>query len=169
MKYFNGFSLKGEEILFSKYLIDTKYSVAGFSYGAQQAFEYVYNNSARVDRLILLSPAFFQNQKKSFIRTQLKYFKIDKQKYIKQFLNNAKYPSTINLYNYLNIGTDKELEELLYYIWDKQKILELIKRGVNIEVFIGQKDKIVDASKSFDFFSNLTTTYLIKDSGHILT
>jgi len=48
MKYFNGFSLKDEEIFFSEQLIDTKYVVAGFSYGAQCAFEYALNSTERI-------------------------------------------------------------------------------------------------------------------------
>ena len=62
-KYFNGFSLQNEEELFSEYLLQSELCVAGFSYGAQKAFEYVYKSKERIDRLILLSPAFFQTQK----------------------------------------------------------------------------------------------------------
>ena len=168
MRYFNGFSLKNEEIFFKEYLIDSDYSVAGFSYGAQRAFEYVYHSSNRVDRLILLSPAFFQNQKKSFFRTQLRYFKTNPQNYIEQFVKNVTYPSSINLNSYLDIGSYEELESLLLYSWDRDKILELKDRGVEIEIFLGEKDKIVDTKESFEFFSELTTTYFIKGVGHLL-
>jgi len=63
--YFNGFSLAKEENLFEDFLLGSEFCVAGFSYGAQKAFEYVYKSSERVDRLILLSPAFFQTKMKS--------------------------------------------------------------------------------------------------------
>jgi len=168
MKYFNGFSLKNEEIFFQDYIIDSDYCVAGFSYGAQRAFEFVYNSPNRVDRLILLSPAFFQDHKKSFIRTQLRYYKSNPQAYIEQFIQNIIYPSNIELEEYLDMGKYNELETLLTYIWDRDKIIELIDRGVTIEVFIGGKDKILNPQKSFEFFSKLTTTYLIKDAGHLL-
>ncbi|NOZ90615.1 MAG: pimelyl-ACP methyl ester esterase BioV [Epsilonproteobacteria bacterium] len=168
MRYFNGFSLKNEEIFFKEYLIDSDYSVAGFSYGAQRAFEYVYNSSNRVDRLILLSPAFFQNQKKSFVKTQLRYFKTNSDSYTEHFVKNVAYPSDIDLRDYLDIGSYDDLESLLLYSWDRDKILELIDRGVEIEVFLGEKDKIVDTQESFEFFSGLTTTYLIKGVGHLL-
>jgi pimeloyl-ACP methyl ester carboxylesterase len=168
MKYFNGFSLKNEEIFFQDYIIDSDYCVAGFSYGAQRAFEFVYNSLNRVDRLILLSPAFFQDHKKSFIRTQLRYYKSNPQAYIEQFIQNIIYPSNIELEEYLDMGKYNELETLLTYIWDRDKIIELIDRGVTIEVFIGGKDKILNPQKSFEFFSKLTTTYLIKDAGHLL-
>ena len=60
MLYFNGFSLQNEEEHFKAYLSDNDLTIAGFSYGAQKAFEYAYHSKERIDRLILLSPAFFQ-------------------------------------------------------------------------------------------------------------
>ena len=168
MKYFNGFSLKGEEIFFKEQVIDTNYVVAGFSYGAQKAFEYVYNSTERIDRLILISPAFFQNHKKSFIKTQLRYFKADKEAYKKEFLKNVAYPSNTPLNEFITDGTYEELENLLSYIWKEDKILELKKRGIIIEVFMGNADKIVDSKKSFEFFSKLVPVYLFKEKGHLL-
>ena len=168
MKYFNGFSLNGEEVFFKENLIDNDFTVAGFSYGATKAFEYVYNSQERTDRLILLSPAFFQNHKKSFVRTQLRYYKADEKAYTQQFLKNVAYPSSIQLDNYLVQGKAEELEELLSYEWDKEKLLELVKRGIIIEVFIGTEDKIVDAQKSFEFFSELVPCYFVKGVGHLL-
>ena len=168
MRYFNGFSLQSEECFFSDYLIQSDLCVAGFSYGAQQAFEYVYNTTQRVDRLILLSPAFFQNQKPSFIRTQLRYFQSGQEAYIKQFLANAAYPSKVDLSAYLNTGTHEELEALLTYGWDSGKIKEVVKRGTTIEVFLGSEDKIIDADAAFEFFSENTVTYFIKGVGHLL-
>ena len=168
MKYFNGFSLQNEEELFSTYLPDSDYCVAGFSYGAQQAFEYVYHSKERIDRLILLSPAFFQTQKTSFIRTQLRYFEAGKEAYVKQFLANVAYPSKQDLSSYLQVGTKKELEALLTYQWDNQKIQEILDRGTTIEVFIGKDDKIIDAEEALKFFTSSCTTYIVKKSGHLL-
>ena len=71
MIYFNGFSLSDEVNLFTEYIDEGENCVCGFSFGAQKAFEYVYTSNERIDRLILLSPAFFQTQKDSFVRTQL--------------------------------------------------------------------------------------------------
>ncbi len=168
MKYFNGFSLQKEKELFRPYLPPSEYCVAGFSYGAQQAFEYVYHAEERIDRLILLSPAFFQAEKPSFIRTQLRYFEAGQEAYVKQFLSNAVHPSSIDLSDYVNIGTKEELEALLTYQWESKKIQELLDRGITIEVFLGSEDKIIDAQKAFDFFKPMTTTYLIKNAGHML-
>ncbi len=168
MKYFNGFCLKGEEVFFKELLLDSKYCVAGFSYGAQRAFEYVYSTQKRVDRLILISPAFFQNHKKSFIKTQLRYFKVDQESYKREFLKNVAYPSTLSLIPYSIDGSYEALSKLLFYVWEEEKIELLLKRGVVIEVFMGGEDKIVDAQKSFDFFSKLLPVYLYKTKGHLL-
>jgi esterase/lipase len=172
MIYFNGFALKDEEKFFTEELgeafIKSDFCVAGFSYGAQKAFEYTYNSTKRIDRLVLLSPAFFQNHKNSFIRTQLRYYKADKASYTEEFLKNVVFPSDINLYDNIDTNKYEELEELLSYVWDKEKFLELIARGITIEVYMGAKDKIVNAEKSHEFFSALTTVYLFKNRGHLL-
>ena len=168
MVYFNGFSLQNEEELFSNFLIESKYSVAGFSYGAQKAFEYVYKSRERIDRLILLSPAFFQTQKPSFIRTQLHYFKAGQEAYVEQFCRNIAAPSSTDLSTYLQVGTKEELEALLSYSWKKDHIQEVLNRGVIIEVFLGSEDKIIDAKEAFTFFSSLTSTYFMKATGHLL-
>lgn len=168
MKYFNGFSLQGEEKEFSSYLTESDYCVAGFSYGAQQALEYVYTSKERIDRLILFSPAFFQTQKTSFIRTQLRYFETGREAYVKQFMANVIYPSSFDLSAYLKIGTSEELETLLTYKWNEEILKEIFDRGTTIEVFLGKRDKIIDAQAVFDFFTPLTTIYFIKDAGHLL-
>ncbi len=169
MTYFHGFSLQNEERLFDQYLINSDYCVAGFSYGAQQALEYVYHSKKRIDRLILLSPAFFQSQKPSFSRTQLRYFEAGRKAYVEQFISNVTSPSSMDLSTFLNVGSKEELEALLTYVWDKDKIEEILSRGTTIEVFLGAKDKIIDAKAAFDFFAPLTTTYYVKDTGHLLT
>ena len=168
MKYFKGFSLEGEENLFKTYFTLDHYTVAGFSYGAQQAFEFAYASEERIDRVVLLSPAFFQTQKPSFIRTQLRYFDSGQEAYVKQFLVNTAYPSDIDLSDYLQTGKKEELNALLTYQWDDKRIKELLDRGVTIEVFLGEKDKIIDSQAALAFFSPLVTTYFIKNVGHIL-
>lgn len=167
MKYFNGFSLVDEVSLFDAYLIDSVYTVAGFSFGAQQALEYAYASKERIDRLILLSPAFFQTQKASFIRAQLRYFESDKSTYVDTFLKNVCYPSSLDISAYLDIGTKEDLEQLLLYQWEATKIETLLKRDVEIEVYFGEQDKIVEVSKALAFFTN-TTNYILKDAGHLL-
>lgn len=168
MLYFNGFSLQNDHEHFKSYLVDSDLCVAGFSYGAQKAFDYVCNSKERIDRLILLSPAFFQSKKQSFIRTQLRYFEAGQDAYVDQFLKNTAYPSTTDLSAYLKIGSKEELEALLTYQWDEEKIKKVQEKGTVIEVFLGGKDKIIDARETLDFFAPLVTSYYIKDVGHLL-
>jgi len=49
----------------------------------------------------------------------------------------------------------------------KDKIQSILERGTSIEVFLGEEDKIIDATKAKDFFSQ-TTCYLLKKTGHLL-
>jgi len=168
VKYFNGFSLQNEQKHFTDYLLNSELCVAGFSFGAQKAFEYVYRCEERIDRLILLSPAFFQTKKQSFIRTQLRYFEAGQESYVAQFLQNAAFPSKQDLRQHLKTGSKEELEALLTYEWDADKIKEVLSKGTVIEVFLGEKDQIIDAQETLDFFEPLATTYYIKEVGHLL-
>lgn len=167
VNYFNGFSLLNEEELFSDLTIKSDYCVAGFSYGAQKAFEYVFESKKYIDRLILISPAFFQTQSSAFVRTQLRYFNADQESYVKTFLQNVAYPSHMNLSQYLHLGSHDELEALLTYKWDEDKIRQVLDRGVKIEVFLGAKDKIINAQDALAFFDPIVTTYFNKETGHI--
>ena len=168
MKFFSGFSLKGEEEIFREYLVEGDFVVAGFSKGAIEAFEYVYRLEDRVDRLLLFSPAFFQDRDEKFKKLQLIYFKKDFHKYISNFLENISYPSSFDMKKYLEISTYNELKNLLYYIWSREKLEYLYEKGVKIEVFLGEKDKIINSLNAREFFKELATTYYIKGVGHIL-
>ena len=167
MNYFNGFSLVNEQELFNDLIVKSDYCVAGFSYGPQKPFEYVYESENYIERLILISPAFFQTQSSAFVRTQLRYFNADQEAYVKQFLINVAYPSKFDLSPYLNLGSQEDLNALLTYVWDADKIREVLDRGVIIEVFLGTQDKIINAEDALAFFDPLVTTYYSKDTGHI--
>ena len=168
MKFFSGFSLINEQNLFKEYIVDSDFTVVGFSYGAIKAFEYTLHSSSRVDRLILLSPAFFQDRPKNYSRRQLRFFQNSPKEYTKNFLLNVAYPNDIILDKYLKDGSVEELQELLEYQWSQNKIKIIRDKGVTIEVFLGSDDKIIDTKSAFEFFSKITTTYMIKDSGHLL-
>lgn len=168
MKYFNGFSLLNEEKLFHTYIDNSENSVCGFSYGAIKAFEYACNIENRVDKVILISPAFFQISTKSFKKTQLLYFKKDPKSYMEQFSKNIALPSSFSMKPYIVDGSIEELEELLNYEWLDSKLKLLQSRGTTIEVFLGKEDKIVDTKTAYDFFSKVTTTHLLDGVGHIL-
>lgn len=169
MKFFSGFCLQNEQELFEAFLNRSDYTVAGFSYGAQKAIEYALSTTQRVERIILLSPAFFNMQPKSFIRAQLHYFSADKTKYIQNFLTNIRLPnSEIDISKYFIDGNATQLDELLSYRWSEEKLRSLKQRGIQIEVFLGDEDKIIDSKAAFVFFSKYTTVYLIKSVGHLL-
>ena len=170
MNYFNGFSLRGEEDFFKELLVDSDVAVAGFSYGAQQATEYVAATNKRVDRLILLSPAYFSDKDRVFKRMQLRAFRSDPQGYVTRFLRNVTAPQRLDLRPYLSLGSYEALDALLHYEWDAQMLRDIASRGTQIEVFLGMKDRIVDAEAAAEFFlsTGVCIVYRIKNAGHLL-
>lgn len=168
MLYFNGFALKQEEELFEFWLEKNDFTVAGFSYGATKALEYCINTKNRVDRLLLLSPAFFNDKDTKYKRMQLLYYSKDKQAYTDSFLQNCVSGSKIELTPYINATTKEELEELLYYNWSKDKLKLVIDKGITVEVVLGGRDKIINAQKAKEFFESIANVYYIKDANHIL-
>jgi esterase/lipase len=133
---------KNEEKCFKELLKENEFTIAGFSLGAILAFEYVLANpNKRIDTLQLFSPAFFQNHKKSFIRTQLLYFKKDKETYKKNFFKNVFYPKPIPEFwkkEFENLNGDiQELEKLLNFKWNVEDLQKIINRNIQIEVFLG--------------------------------
>jgi esterase/lipase len=169
VKFFSGFGFQNEQELFKDYLPKSDYAVAGFSYGAQKALTYLLNTADRVDRLILLSPSFFNDKSKSFKRTQTHYFKLDKNTYMEKFLNNIFNSNKIDTNNkYLSETNEEDLHDLLNFEWKEQDIKNIIDKNIKIEVFLGENDKIINSKAANDFFSKLTTTYFIKKVGHLL-
>ena len=166
--YFSGFCFKNESELFNEYLESNDFTVCGFSYGSIKAFEEVLNSNLRVDKLQLFSPAFFQNYDDKFKRTQLMYFKKDANAYVETFLSNVITPSNLDISKYFELGTSEQLEELLNYNWSEKKLQEVVDKGVKIEVYLGEVDKIIDSLKVKDFFKNYATVYYIKEKGHLL-
>lgn len=166
--YFSGFCFYEESELFDEYIIRNDFTISGFSYGAIKAFEEALNTQNRVDKLQLFSPAFFQNFDEKFKRTQLMYFKKDANSYVQTFLDNVIYPSNKDISKYFKLGTIEELEKLLTYVWDEEKLQKLVDRGTIVEVYLGADDKIIDSLKVKEFFQKFATIYYIKEKGHLL-
>jgi len=166
--FFSGFCLENESKLFGNVLISNDFTVAGFSFGCQKAFEYAMTTEDRVDLLQLFSPAFFQNKDKKYKRMQLMYFKKNPKEYSNNFLLNSAFPSQLNLNEYFNMGSYDELDALLSYVWDRKSLLKLLEKGTKIEVYLGAEDKIIDATKVSQFFKEYASVYYLKNSGHIL-
>jgi len=165
MRYFNGFCFKGEEVLFEPYLIQSDFTVAGFSYGAIKAVEFALTCKERIDTLQLFSPAFFQDRDAKFKKLQTLSFAKNPNAYCHTFLQNC---APINLEPFFLQGTLQELETLLYYTWDTAKLSVLQAKGINIEVYVGEKDAIINPLHVKDFFVEYTTVYYFKRVGHIL-
>jgi hypothetical protein len=165
MRYFNGFCLSGEEVLFEPYLIRSDFTVAGFSYGAIKAFEYALTCKERIDTLQLFSPAFFQDRDAKFKKLQTLSFMKNKEAYCAHFLKNC---SPNDLSPFFIQGTHEALETLLNYTWESTKLEHLCKRGTCIEVYLGENDAIIHALTCKDFFVPFATVYYFKHVGHCL-
>lgn len=170
MIFFSGFGLYGEETLFSDFLDQGRYTVAGFSYGAIRAFESVSRDEIghRVDRLILLSPAFFQTQTMAFMRTQLIHYSKNPEIYMERFYQNAIRPGSLKLSSFVTKHSIDALETLLSYEWKTERLHTLKERGIEVDVVLGGKDVIIDTRQALDHFSQVSTVYYFKEFGHFL-
>ncbi len=170
MPYFSGFSLTNESYLFNAFIDKSQYSVSGFSYGAIGALKYVLNEldkGNRIDRLQLLSPAFFQTKNIKFKKLQLMGYRKNKDIYLKQFLKSCFTPYERKIVQTAD-NTIEELEELLLYEWDREDLQKVLNKGVVIEVYLGGKDAIIDVEEAKVFFINYATLTYIKDANHFL-
>jgi len=141
-------------------LENNEFTVAGFSYGAQKALDYVLNTSQRVDKLQLLSPAFFDYSPK-VIDFNLKAFEKDKKLYIENFMKKS------GFYNEKYIDytcSQRDLKSLFTYNWEKIDKISNLK----VEIFLGEFDKIIALKKAKDFFVKYGDVYLIKNANHFL-
>ncbi len=159
MKYFSGFCLCGEKELFTEFLEDGEFVAAGFSYGAQKALDYVLSSHERIDKLQLISPAFF-NYPQKIIDLNLKAFENDKKKYIENFIKKAGFFNE----KYICECTIDDLKALFTFNWEKIKQLNNVK----IEIFLGEFDKIIALKQAVEFFKQYGDVYLIKKANHFL-
>ncbi|MDQ1337077.1 MAG: hypothetical protein QG617_44, partial [Campylobacterota bacterium] len=114
MKFYSGFSLKGEEHYFSDYINRSDYSICGFSYGAIKAFQHAkeqLETKKRVDTLQLISPAFFQTKDEKFKKLQLLGYRKNSDAYLKEFIASCFLPYDKKIVEHSQNGLE-ELEEL---------------------------------------------------------
>jgi len=182
MKFYSGFSLKNEICFFKDFIKESKYTVCGFSYGAIKAFSYVKEQLAcgnRVDTLQLFSPAFFQTKSDKFKRLQVLSYTKSKDKYLSQFIDGCFFPhpkSTSSLSLTAHAKKDlqhtqtrvEELNELLNFQWNQNDLQDLVDKGVIIEVYLGEKDMIIDVESAREFFLQVSTVTYIKNANHFL-
>jgi len=167
MIFYSGFSLRDDKVFFKSFLKDSEYCVAGFSYGAIKALLHVSQSKTRIDTLQLFSPAFFQDKSEKFKRLQLMAYKRNSEAYLKQFMQSCFAPYKQSQTLHIENNTD-ELYELLYYEWPANILKDIIDRGINIEVYLGEKDSIINTNVAKEFFLPFATTYYIKNANHFL-
>ena len=171
MRYFSGFGLQMDRIFFKEILDNSNYTIAGFSYGAQKAMQEAVSqvkNNQRVQKLQLISPAFFQHLKKEQIYKEIRAFTKNQDLYLKFFYKKICYPAKVDLHKFKKTPTLGELKELLLYQWKEEELRLLQDSGVIIEVYLGEQDKIIDTEKVKNFFQNYATIYSFKNAGHLL-
>ncbi len=170
MKFYSGFSLQNEEHFFAHLMQRGEFNLYGFSYGAIKAYEETkmrLHSFERVDRLVLLSPAFFQTRREAFKKLQLRSFKKDKRSYVENFLANCFAP-----YAQQKVMTKEEdvadLRKLLYFEWSRDELLWLKEQGMRVEVYLGGKDQIIDVEGAYEFFKEVADVTLFKEANHFL-
>ena len=171
MIFFSGFSFKEDEHFFKPYIKQSDFTVCGFSYGAIKAFEYVQRqlrNRKRVDTLQLFSPAFFQNKDVKFKRLQMVGYAKEKQRYLEAFVQSCFAPYKKQTVTINENDTEADLQKLLEYEWDLAQLQQLVDAGVQIEVYLGGNDRVIDAKSAFEFFTQVASVTLIKEANHFL-
>lgn len=170
MKFYSGFALDGEQEYFKDYIDSTDFCICGFSYGAIKALKETLvelKNAKRVDRLQLFSPAFFQTRDDKFKKVQLMGYRKNAYVYLEQFLKSCFLPYQQRDVNISHNSID-ELKELLEYVWSKKELEYIKNSGVQIEVYLGGNDNIIDAKGAKEFFLEFATITFIKDANHFL-
>ena len=164
--FFSGFGFNGEKIIFDRYIKDGCFNVSGFSLGAIDAFEYAFKNLHKVRKVQLISPAFFQDKDDIFKQKQLEMYDKNKEIYLKKFYKNIS--SKFDFTPFKCSTNRSDLYKLLYYTWEDDKMNRLKDNSIEIEVFIGLDDKIVDPKATSKYFGRYATVYELKKVGHAL-
>ncbi|MEA1892101.1 MAG: pimelyl-ACP methyl ester esterase BioV [Campylobacterota bacterium] len=170
MQFYSGFALQDEEYLFDDFLHSSEYTISGFSYGAIKAFhsaQKMLNMGKRVDKLQLLSPAFFQTKNDKFKRLQMLAYSKNRPEYMRQFIDTCFYPYEKKIVK-LKKSSNSELDELLNYRWNLGELQKLLDASIKIEVYLGEKDNIIDIDAAREFFLQIATVTYIKDANHFL-
>ena len=171
MRYFSGFGFQNEQLLFKDMLDRSEFSVAGFSYGAQKAIEFALQaieEGKRVQKLQLISPAYFNEMPKDVKHKQLVTFAKNQNAYMHFFYKKACYPASIDCSRFYAKASLGDLKRLLLYEWRKEDLQKVTKSGTTVEVYLGELDKIIDPKKAKEFFRPYAQIFLIKGVGHIL-
>ena len=178
MKFFGGFGFKDEVRIFEPLLRDlgyfgaNPYNICGFSYGAQKAVRFALDSlesGKRVNRILLLSPAFFNDKDLAFKDAQIRAFAKNKALYMKAFYKNIGLKKGDEIYLREVESLDSHtLKQCLRYEFKSAEMQSLKSRGVEIVAIFGENDKIIDSQKANAFFAQYGIVYLIKGANHLL-
>ena len=166
--FYSGFSLKNEGSFFERYLENSEYTVAGFSYGAIKAAIHASEATKRIDTLQLFSPAFFQTKKESFKRLQMGAFLKSKDEYIENFLVTCFAPYPVHDVKLNHKDNEENLRELLYFEWTNELMESIRSKGIRIEVYLGLEDRVIDVQSAREFFLPYATVTSIQTGNHFL-
>ena len=171
MLFFSGFGFRTEKVLFREFLDFGEFTIAGFSRGAQRAFLEALRKverGERLQKLQLLAPAYFDYLPKAAKHKEILTFAKNPEAYMRFFYKKVAYPAKLDITPFKVQPTLGELKELLLFTWDSSKLAQLRKMGVEIEVYLGEYDTIVDSKKCAAFFKPYATIYTIRGAGHLL-
>ena len=162
-----------------------EFDVVGFSYGAQKAVRYALDSPRPIRRLCLISPAFFHGMPTRRKEAELRLFAANPVRYLQMFFQQALSGSTdaseaqkelvlpyFCLSRHESICTKEladDLHTLLFYTFCADELTQIRERGIAIEVFLGERDRIVATKEARDFFAPLATRlFWVRDVGHLL-
>ncbi|MRI58455.1 MAG: hypothetical protein C6H99_03000 [Epsilonproteobacteria bacterium] len=172
MVYFSGLGFRYEQVLFREYLDGGDFVVAGFSYGAQKACVEALkriDRGERIQKLQLLSPAYFDDMDEALKKKEIAAFVKNKEAYMRFFYKKALYPALdLDISRFQREPALHELQEVLHFHWRRSDLKRLQESGVDIEIYLGELDKIVNTKLAHRFFKEFGTSYLIKGVGHLL-
>ena len=178
MKFFGGFGFKDEVRIFEPLLRDlgyfgaNPYNICGFSYGAQKAVRLALESlesGKRVNRILLLSPAFFNDKDLAFKDAQIRAFAKNPALYMKAFYKNIGLQKIDERYlREVDSLDSRILEQCLRYEFKDAEMGLLKSCGVEIVAILGSADKIINAEATNAFFVQYGIVYLIKGANHLL-
>ena len=172
MRFFGGFGFNDDPGLFSETLDSLglsncgAYDVLGFSFGAQKALSFALDSPLRINRLILLSAAFFNDRDSHFAPAQLALFRRGKMGYMRQFLKKIGYAPEME--DFLGKANERDLAELLAFRFSAEDLAALRARGVLVLAIFGAADKIINVAHAAAFFAPFGIVYTIKNANHLL-
>lgn len=165
MIFYSGFGFTDESKLFD-FLTPDQFTIAGFSMGAIKAYEEAFATQKRVENLVLISPAFFEIKDEKFKKLQLISYKKDRDRYLENFYKSCGLTADQGIYK--NTTNYDDLEFLLNYKWDKNRLKKLSDQGTKITIYLGGKDSIIDSHKALEFFKDFGYVYFYKNHNHLI-